>query len=120
MTIFIILFNLKTKEIIVKRFCVLLFMCVFSAMLFVGCGYEGGTTVTGIAFTSKEYYVDLGVLTLIFSLMPDKVLLVFPFVTFIFNFLDDFFTVSLTGIFLTVSFDLILFKITCVFLIVCI
>ena len=40
-----------------KLYC-LLIACIFSVFLFAGCGYSGGETVAGIAFTSNVFYVD--------------------------------------------------------------
>ena len=43
----------------------------FCLGLFAGCGYAAGTDVTGIAFTSKTYYLDLNVATdLEYKILP--------------------------------------------------
>jgi len=42
----------------VKKLYCLLIACIFSVFLFAGCGYSGGETIAGIAFTSNVFYVD--------------------------------------------------------------
>ena len=54
-----------------KKFFSLIVAIVCCVGLFVGCGYDAGTDVTGIAFTSETYYVDLNVPTnLEYKILP--------------------------------------------------
>ena len=69
-----------------KKFLSLIAVFVLSLGIFVGCGYAGGSNVTGIAFTSSHFYVDYNVNTaLSYKIYPSTADAFDPQITFIGN-----------------------------------